>query len=361
VLHLLELNRSLTARLKAELRTGASLSARALQNHADGGLTAGPAGLTSSGNAPMILTRPGFWNSRVIGRLMAERKSYTTRELAQMWNVSESTVKRWADIGDLKCNRTPGGHRRFALDHITEFQQTKGFEATGILIEEDSEVPDLDIYLNQKKSDKIREALIFLALHNQSGRIRELLERLYIRGVTLAELYDEIILPVLETLDASFKNQSLSFGPHRVAINNLEAALYYFFPKVIRRRPNGNTALCAAPVYGNILLVNAVARILEAEGWECLNLGIDAPFEAMAEMVEREPVNLVSLNFGNRRRPEQVSSSLSTLTEAAEKYRIPVVLTGRGPLEGEIRRFFGHREYFPSLCAFRQYVSRFAG
>jgi MerR family transcriptional regulator, light-induced transcriptional regulator len=261
----------------------------------------------------------------------------------------------------MKCYRTPGGHRRFELDHITEFQRTRGFEATGILIEEDSEVPYLDIYLNQKKSEKIREALIFLALHNQSGRIRELLERLYIRGVALAELYDEMILPVLDLLDESMKSQTVSFGQYRVAANNLEAALFYFFPRVIRRRPNGNTALCAAPQDGSILLVNAVARILEVEGWESLNLGVNTPFEAMAEMVEREPVNLVSLNFGSGPVSGIVPASLGVLTEAAEKYRIPVVLTGRGPMEREIRRFFGHREYFPSLRAFRQYVSRFTG
>ena len=28
--------------------------------------------------------------------------------------VNESTVRRWADSGDIRCFRTPGGHRRFA-------------------------------------------------------------------------------------------------------------------------------------------------------------------------------------------------------------------------------------------------------
>ena len=48
-----------------------------------------------------------------------------------MWNVSESTVKRWADSGDLVCIKTRGGHRRFSLDEISQFQRKQGFDAAG--------------------------------------------------------------------------------------------------------------------------------------------------------------------------------------------------------------------------------------
>ena len=70
------------------------------------------------------------------GNSMAGDRTYSTREVAQMWNVSESTVKRWADCFGLQCYRTPGGHRRFRLEDICEFQQKRSFEATGILTTE---------------------------------------------------------------------------------------------------------------------------------------------------------------------------------------------------------------------------------
>jgi len=291
---------------------------------------------------------------------MAEKKSYTTRELAQMWNVSESTVKRWADIGELKCYRTPGKHRRFTLDNISEFQTTKGFEATGILIGQDCEFPDLDTFLNQKKSDKIREALLFLAVNNQASRIRELFERLHIRGVSLAEIYDEVVLPVLRTLEQNLQNQQVSFGQYRVACNNLETGLSYFFPKTVRRRPNGNTALCAAPDSSRVLLVNASVRVLEIEGWECLNLGHNVPFSAMAEMVEKEPVNLVCVNMSNQQ-TDKLAAEFLLLCQAADNYRIPIVLLGPELADSKERHCFVRAEYFPTLRAFRQYVARFKG
>jgi excisionase family DNA binding protein len=289
---------------------------------------------------------------------MAESKSYTTRELAQLWNVSESTVKRWADGGELKCYRTQGGHRRFTPDHITEFQTTRGFEATGILAEPDAELPDLDTYLNQKKSNKIREALLFMALNNQSRRIRDLLDRIHIRGVTLAELYDDLILPVFDSIQEQLRDGQLKTGEQRIAAISFETGLYYFFPKVIRRRPNGNTALCGTPDKGSCTVVNALARILETEGWECLNLGADIPFAAMAEVVDKEPVNLVCLNLSSAPDKERLAADFEALSSAADKYRIPVALTGRAFAARETRRPLPRTEYFASLAAFRRYVAR---
>ena len=37
----------------------------------------------------------------------------TTGEAAKLLNVTPSTIKRWADAGDLPHTRTLGGHLRF--------------------------------------------------------------------------------------------------------------------------------------------------------------------------------------------------------------------------------------------------------
>ena len=39
-----------------------------------------------------------------------------------MWQVSEATIKRWADAGHLHNSRTLGGHRRFALSEVVKLQ-----------------------------------------------------------------------------------------------------------------------------------------------------------------------------------------------------------------------------------------------
>jgi excisionase family DNA binding protein len=53
------------------------------------------------------------------GQGRPEAASETTRwvnlsRACEILGVNESTVRRWADSGELRCFRTPGGHRRFA-------------------------------------------------------------------------------------------------------------------------------------------------------------------------------------------------------------------------------------------------------
>lgn len=45
----------------------------------------------------------------------------TLSEAAQFLGVHPSTVRRWTDEGDLRCMRTPGGHRRFLQDDLHAF------------------------------------------------------------------------------------------------------------------------------------------------------------------------------------------------------------------------------------------------
>ncbi len=39
----------------------------------------------------------------------------------EVLGVNESTVRRWADAGQIRCFRTPGGHRRFSERELLEF------------------------------------------------------------------------------------------------------------------------------------------------------------------------------------------------------------------------------------------------
>lgn len=41
----------------------------------------------------------------------------------EILGVNESTVRRWADSGEIRCFRTPGGHRRFAEGDLVAMTQ----------------------------------------------------------------------------------------------------------------------------------------------------------------------------------------------------------------------------------------------
>lgn len=283
-------------------------------------------------------------------------RTYSTREVAQMWNVSESTVKRWADTAGLKCNRTPGGHRRFSLENIRVFQQARGFEATGLLTTEEWEDPEVEELLNRKDFARVRDEVHYLARHNQRSQIEELLKRLYLRGISLEEIYDHVIIPGCHAAREALVEGNLSSGQARLIQINLEEAVSYLFPHIIRKRHNGKISLCASADRALCTPVNAAARILEVEGWEVLNLGWSVPFSAMATMVQEEPVNLVCV-ISNGVAKEAARQDLRTLFEAVQDYRLPIVCLGKSLLpqadsEEAVEGFF-----FQNYCSFRDFIA----
>lgn len=243
-----------------------------------------------------------------------------------MWNVSESTVKRWADSFGLECLRTPGGHRRFRLEDIYQFQQQRAFEATGLLSTEEWEDPKLEVWLNTRRFGKVRELLVHLAAHNQRLKLRYLFERLYLRGMQLDEIYDDVIVPLDQGVNESQENGDLTEGQSLLVKNNIEEALSSLAQKMIRRRRNGKTALCASPFKSERVAVNVISKVLEIEGWEALNLGENVPFRVISEVVEIEPVNLVCIFSASPDLGESSLKGCDTLKEITDGYRIPIIL-----------------------------------
>ena len=52
----------------------------------------------------------------------------TTKHVARLLNVSEATVKRWADDGVLTSEKTVGGHRRFGIESIAQLRRERNLQ-----------------------------------------------------------------------------------------------------------------------------------------------------------------------------------------------------------------------------------------
>ena len=60
--------------------------------------------------------------------------SYTTREAANVLDLSVSTVQRMADEGQIASYRTPGGYRRIDAGAVEQYLRTR-LSATVTLLE----------------------------------------------------------------------------------------------------------------------------------------------------------------------------------------------------------------------------------
>lgn len=62
-------------------------------------------------------------------RDIAETVWLTVGDASRFLGVSEPSLRKWTDRGDLATFRTPGGHRRYLLDELERFRS--GLEQQG--------------------------------------------------------------------------------------------------------------------------------------------------------------------------------------------------------------------------------------
>ncbi len=61
-----------------------------------------------------------------IGLAAEQDRWLTLGQACKLLNVDESTLRRWADAGQVRTFRTPGGHRRFAESDVKAIVQGRG-------------------------------------------------------------------------------------------------------------------------------------------------------------------------------------------------------------------------------------------
>ncbi len=282
---------------------------------------------------------------------MSNERLYSTRELAQLWNVSETTIKRWSLSKGLNCLKTPGGHRRFSLNDIIQFQGRRGFEASGLLQGADSDFSDLEIWINSKNFMEIRKFIITLAVYNQIDEITEFLNRLYLRGISLADFYDEILIELSET--DSPENLDMDLQGYRLNLvrSNLRTAFHFFFLSLEPGKKNGRTALCVSPVPNAGIPLQLMACVFREQGWECMTLREPCDLKMMHECVKTEPVNLLSIWVPLDYQAEPKLKHRETLIKFLDKYRIPVIVIQKKPQSQVLQKYYSER----SIGTFRQF------
>jgi excisionase family DNA binding protein len=297
---------------------------------------------------------------RNVGRV---DKLFSTAELARMWNISESTVKRWADAGELACVKTPGGHRRFTLEEVSRFQRAQGFEAVGRLVtaagdDDDAPAPDLERALERPDFGALATIFIRSAVGGDVASVSALLARAYLRGVQPVDLHERIIASALHTIGEMWTSGELTVADEHLATRTILDALVRLQPELLRRATNGKTAVVGCPEDEmHEVAARCAAFLLELDGWRVILLGMDTPFFSFKDAVGRHKPALVVVSSTILVDLDRQSRDYAPLYEAAASAGARVLIGGAGFRDPAVRARFPHDAYATTFRDLLRYAS----
>ncbi len=290
-------------------------------------------------------------------------KLFSTAELARMWNVSESTVKRWADAGDLACVKTPGGHRRFTLEEISRFQRSQGFEAVGQLVTaaagtDDAIPPELERALERPDFAALSDIYFRSAVAGDVDAVSGLLARGYLRGIAPVDLHEQVLTPALHRVGELWVSGELTVADEHLATRTVLDALVRLQPEMLRRTSNGRTVVVGCPEDEmHEVASRCAAFLLELEGWRVVTLGMHTPFFTFKDAVERHAPELIIISSTIMVDLDRQSREYALLHDAARTAGARVVIGGVGFRDPAVRTRFPHDHYATSFRDLLRYAS----
>lgn len=284
-----------------------------------------------------------------------QRAILSTSNVARLFNVTETTVKRWADEGTLKCQKTPGGHRKFEIRNLVEFAEQNHFDPVGAL-----EIPgDDDIGSKIQVAVLGREFPVLVAAYLRKALVPEesglfpFLSYLYQHRLQLWEIHDRVIRPAMYEIGERWSRREIGIDQeHRASYETLEA-LAMLQLQIRIKPPSGHSVVCAT--LGDDLHeigLRCAHYLFESEGWESRYLGSRIPSDAITAAIMQWKPDMICLS-STYSAPGDLQGELARIVDAARSAGA-VVLAGGGlaaslkPVKGVIET--AHNSAKDLLC-----------
>ena len=294
----------------------------------------------------------------------------TTSEAAELLEVHPSTVKRWTDAGELRSEKTDGGHRRIYLREILEFAEEKGVEtylAPFTPFESHVWLAVQDAVRHDEYRRVVSLALGWL-VRGHPRRISALFEEFGSREeLPLTRVCDGAVQPFMEEVGMAWREGRLRIGEEHIASQAVLESLVRLSDRTWSEVPHETDGRSSRPVAvvgsmeGNRHHIGAmcVRILLERAGWTVHYLGADTPPEEFAAIQRARGAELVCVSFSP---PTSVGHMRRCLDVLREFYRpgSPFDLvfggaaTGDLDFEGELP--FRTFQAFPSTVEFLGWV-----
>lgn len=218
----------------------------------------------------------------------------SSKQVAELLGVNESSVKRWADSGMLSCYKTPGGHRKFKKNDLLIFSSKYSYELKK------------NIHLSQEPAnmqkqsldfEKIKKLLLIKLLKGSDDEIMDYLYSLHISGLSVTDLYDNVISGTMKRIGEMWMMKEISIEDEHISTSKIIKAIIRFHGKLEPNIKNGLTAFCGCPEKEfHELPLLSVNNILQYKGWNTIYAGVNLPVKSFISGIKLYKPDLVCLS-----------------------------------------------------------------
>jgi excisionase family DNA binding protein len=262
----------------------------------------------------------------------------STYDVAKILSVNESSIKRWANNGVLKCFRTPGGHRKFRFGDVIEFSEKFPLETSADVSAlnkpDDTTRHNVELSIASKNFESLSIFLESLIDKKDIDGAFGFLKILYINKLSLADIFDYVVSPVLEHTHFLCKEGKLGINEEHLSTEIIRRVLNRLLENIHIKEPNGLTAICGCLEREHQdLEINCVRFCLEADGWLVYYFGANLPVNGYLNAVKLYKPDIVCISIPSAGNKKFIRTALNKLHPQVKSNGGRLLLAGAAAID----------------------------
>lgn len=275
----------------------------------------------------------------------------TPRQVARAFDVSESSVKRWCDKGEIATLYTSGGHRRIALSTVLELVRA----GQQLLVNPDALGLPATSGETIRVVDRARDQLIESLVAGEESRCRQIIIDLYLAEHHLSVICDDVLAAAFHEIGERWSCGDVEVYQERRGCQIAERVMQEMSALLPAPLPDAPFALGGTSSGDHYsLATNMVELVLRDSKWNAVSLGDNLPFETLDAAIRQKQPKLfwLSCTF-----IEDESSFLKGYAKLYEEFGSDIAfVVGGKALTETLRRNMSYSAY----CDNMQHLQGFA-
>lgn len=262
-----------------------------------------------------------------------KRTILSTADVARLFNVTETTVKRWADEGTLKCQKTPGGHRKYEMKHVVDFADKNNFDPVGTLslVNDTKFDTRIQVGIISRNFATLADEFVTRALSRDRTDLFMFLSYLYEHRVSLWDIYDLVLRPGMKEIGDRWASGRIGINhEHRASHETLDA-LARLQSQIHIEPHTGFSVVCAClGEEMHEIGLRCASYLFESEGWTTHYLGARTPVESVLASIEELRPSVACFSVTHPEYPGQLHEHMRRVDEVARATGAAIIAGGSG-------------------------------
>ena len=217
----------------------------------------------------------------------------TPKQVAQALSVSESSIKRWCDNGDISAQYTAGGHRRIPMASLADFLR----DSRHRLVNPAALGLPATSTPSPRSLFQAREQMLDALLAGDEASCRQIAINLYMAEHSVSVICDEVLTVAFHEIGERWECSSAEIFQERHGCEIATRLLHELRTLLPSPPEQALLAIGGTPSGDHYSLCTTMVEMVLRDGkWDAMSLGNNLPFETIAAAIRQHHPKLFWLS-----------------------------------------------------------------